>query len=203
MSRQMALPEECNEWMTDEIRALLREIRGRWAAKKRATVIKVAFALANEQPLAQVFRQDDVCSETIWYQKWRHQPAVRAAFDACYKRALEWADDETARLEAFYRRRRQRSIAEHAAEAPAQLADVMTTDDAGGNRIRAADTLMRWAEPDLAGKLQPTPEGGGDTVINQFLAGLSNDQLEQLLTGSDDSDGEGGAQGDDAGEGPG
>lgn len=201
MSRQMALPEECNEWMTDEIRTLLQSIRGRWAAKKRATVIKIAFALANEQPLAPLFKQDDVCSETIWYQKWRHQPTVRAAFDACYQRALEWSDEETARLEAFYRQKRLRSIAEHAADAPAQLADVMKTDEAGGNRIRAADTLMRWAEPDTAGKLQPTPESGGDTVINQFLSGLSNEQLEQLLAG--DEGREGGAQGDDAGEGPG
>lgn len=202
MGRRLDLPGECNEWLTDKIRSLLRAICGTHAAKKRVSVIKIAFAMANEQPLASVFKQEDVCSETIWYQKWRHQKTVRAAFEACYERALEWADEETARLEAYYRQKRQRSIAEHAAEAPAQLADVMKTDDAGGNRIRAADTLMRWAEPETAGKLHPAPEGGGETVINQFLSGLTNDQLEQLLAGDDEA-GEGSDTGDDSGPGAG
>ncbi len=187
------LPEECNEWLTDELKTLLRRIRGRWARKKRTTVIKLAFARANEQPLSEVFGQEDVCSETIWYQKWRHQELIAEAYEACYQRALEWMDDETARIEAYYRRQRRQSVARHAADAPQELADVMQNDEAGGNRIKAADTLMRWAEPETASKLQPTPESGGDRVVNQFLSGLSNEQLEQLLVG----DSEDGAAGED------
>jgi len=186
----MDLPDECNQWLTDEIRELLRAIRGAHAAKKRRTVIKLAFARANEQPLAQVFSQEDVCSETIWYQKWRHRPEIRAAYEACYQRALNWADEQTTQIEAHYRRQRRQSIAEYAAVAPAALANVMSeSEQRGADRISAADTLMRWAEPETASKLQPTPGalGGGDQVVN-VLAGLSNDQLLQLLELEDDAD---------------
>jgi len=188
----MEMPDEPIPWMTDEIRELLKQIHGPHARKKRATAIKLAFARANEQPLAEIFRQEDVCSETIWYQKWRLQEAIRAAYEACYQRALEWADDETARLEALYRRKRRRTIAEYAAEAPGALAVVMSDgEQRGSDRISAADTLMRWAEPEVASKLQPAAGGaGGDQVVNQFLSGLSNDQLERLV-GLTDADGEG------------
>ena len=196
MTSPIKLPEEVNEWLTDDLRELLRRIRGRWARKKRATVIKLAFARANEQPLSEVFSEEDVCSETIWYQKWRHQELIAEAYEACYQRALEWMDDETARIEAYYRRQRRQSVARHAADAPAELASVMKEDEAGGNRIKAADTLMRWAEPETASKLHPTPESGGDQVVNQFLSGLSNEQLEQLLD-LDTENGESGAAGED------
>lgn len=185
------------EWITDEIRGLLAQIRGQHARKKRSTVIRLAFARANEQPFAEVFRLDDVCSETIWYQKWRHVPEIAAAYEACYQRALSWADEQTARLEDHYRRQRRQSVARFAADAPGQLAEVMRDDEAGSNRIRAADTLMRWAEPETAAHLQPTAEAG-DQVVNNILAGLTNEQLERILGG----DGTGGAD-DGAAEGGG
>lgn len=175
--------------MTAEIRALLRAIRGRHAAKKRTTVIKLAFAKANQQPLAQVFKQKDVCAEVIWYQKWQYSKCIKAAFEACYERALEWADDETATLEDHYRRQRRQSVARYAADAPAAMAAVMADQEQrGDHRTQAADTLMRWAEPETASKISPAQAGGGDQVINQLISGLSNDEIVHLLSGDEEGD---------------
>jgi len=67
MGARLEIPEEAWGWMTAEIRALLVAIKPPHVAKKRRTVIKLAFARANEQPVKDVFAQDDVCSEQIWY----------------------------------------------------------------------------------------------------------------------------------------
>ena len=154
MGRPIVLPRAGREWMTDEIRGLLGALRGRHAPKKRATVVKLAFARAQQVPLAGVFRDPEVCSESIWYEKWQYDPLIKAAYRACYERALEWGDEETAALEAHYSRERRRSVAEYAAAAPAALAAVMSDgEQKGADRISAADTLMRWAEPETAERI--------------------------------------------------
>jgi hypothetical protein len=119
-----------------------------------------------------------VCNERVWYQKWRYDPAIVAAFDACYARALEFADAETATLEEHYRRRRRRSLAKIAAQAPAALAEVMDgKDQRGSDRISAADTLMRWAEPDTAMKVGAPPRPGGDNIaITEVVVEMPPDE---------------------------
>jgi len=167
--------------MTDEIRALLAAIPGPHAAKKRTTVIKLAFARANQQPVRRVFGQADTCAENIWYMKWRFDSAISTAHQACYDRALQWADDETAVLEEHHRRRRRRSVARYAAQAPLQLARVMKDgEQRGADRISAADALMRWAEPELARAVGATAPAGEGGQVNVF-AGWSNDELEAFI----------------------
>lgn len=180
MGKRWQVPDEGERWMTEEILQLLRGIRGRNAGKKRATVIKLAFAKANQQPLAAVFAQEDVCNQRVWYQKWQYDPQVAEAFEACYERALEWADVETAALEAHYRQRRRRSVAEYAANAPAALAAVMAgPEQRGADRISAADTLMRWAEPETAGRMAAAVpvevQNPGD------FAGVGEEELDRII----------------------
>jgi hypothetical protein len=201
------MAETAEQWLTDEILGLLRAIKQPHAEKKRRTVIKLAFARANQQPLATVFMQPDVCAERIWWQKWQHLPDVKAAFEACYKRALDWADQETASLEAFYRRQRRQSTAKYAAQAPAALAAVMAgAEQRGADRISAADMLMRWAEPDTGAKLGRTqPAGSIEQTVNvaqqQELNGLSDDGLEQLISNLKEATGGGHAGEAAAGDG--
>jgi len=73
-------------WLTADIRHKLAAIRPPHVPKKRVTVIKLAYARANEEPVKAVFNQPDTCHETIWYTKWQHIAEVKAAFDACYER---------------------------------------------------------------------------------------------------------------------
>lgn len=147
---RMALPETGREWMTDEIRDLLSQIPGPHALKKRATVIKLAFARVNRQTVKEVFREPDVCTEAIWYTKWQYDPAIQAAYQACLQRAYEYADEETVAIETHFRTLRRQSVARYASQAPAALAAVMgDKDSGGGNRIRAALELIGLADPDM------------------------------------------------------
>jgi len=171
------IPQEAWQWMTVEIRALLAAIRGGQVAKKRNTIIKLACAIANRQPRHVVFSQPDTCAERTWYAKWRHQPAVEAAFEACYARALEWADEETAALEAHYRRQRRQTVAQYAAQAPMALATVMAdAGQRGADRISAANALLTWADPAAAQQAQPhPPPAGGDIFI-----GVTEEELAAI-----------------------
>ena len=112
-------------WLTPEVRALLRAIPGPHHEKKVVTVIRIAFAMANQEPIKAVFNQPETCAENIWYQKWRHDSMIAAALAATYQRARDYADEETIRQEEFYRRRAETSHGAIRAQAPAALAAVM------------------------------------------------------------------------------
>lgn len=157
------------QWMTPEIRELLRAIPPPHEAKRRRTVILLAFAHAMQTPLAKVFERPDTCAEQIWWTKWQYVPEIAAALDACKKRALEWADDLTVATEEHFRRERRRSVAEYAAKAPAALAAVMAgPDQKGADRINAAVTLINLAENKTVG----TTPGGTDVKVGDEQGGL-------------------------------
>lgn len=176
-------PPESWRWMTEEIQALLRAIPAPHQAKRRRTVILLAFANATQTPLATVFDDPETCAEQIWWTKWQYVPEVAAALVACKARALDWADGETVASEEHFRRVRRRAIAQHAAAAPVTLNAVMTdTGQKGADRITAAETLMRWAEPETGSKLG---RPGGSTSIEQRMdvydiGSLTDDELAAL-----------------------
>jgi hypothetical protein len=137
-----------DEWLTAEISGLLAAIQPPHLEKKRRTVLLVAFAKVNAEPLKPLFGRPDTCNESIWWAKWSKMPDIRAALEACERRALEWADAETVRLEARYRQERKRSVAKWAAAAPDALAAVMAgAGQRGADRINAAVTLIKLADP--------------------------------------------------------
>lgn len=155
-------------WLTPEVRALFRAIPGPHHEKKVVTVIRVAFAMANQEPIKAVLSQEDTCAETIWYQKWRHDPAIAAALTATYQRARDYADEETIRQEEFHRRERKRATARYAAQAPAALAAVMAgADQKGSDRINAAVTLVRLADGQDA-----QPVAAGSEVRSESNVGV-------------------------------
>ena len=155
-------------WLTPEVRALLRAIPGPHHEKKVITVIRIAFAMANQEPIRAVLSQEDTCAETIWYQKWRHDPAIAAALAATYQRARDYADEETIRQEEFHRRERKRATARYAAQAPAALAAVMAgADQKGADRINAAVTLVRLADGQDA-----QPVAAGSDIRNESNVGV-------------------------------
>jgi hypothetical protein len=191
------VPEEARQWLTGELQTLLAAIRGGQVAKKRVTVIKLACAVANRQPRRTVFGQADTCSDKTWYTRWQYQPEVKVAFEACCTRALAWADEETAALEAHYRRQRRRTMAQYAAQAPAALAAVMAdAGQRGADRISAANALLTWADPEVARKAQPQPPpaSGGEQVVYvgvtaEELAAIENALREEATRGEDGMEG--------------
>lgn len=177
--------EQGRQWLTAEVRELLEAIRQPHVEKKRRTCILLAFARASQQPTKAVFERDDTCADTIWYSKWQYMPDVRAAFEACYARALNWADAETAALEAHYRRERRKAIGQYAAQAPAELAAVMAgPGQRGADRINAAVTLIKLADPETTGAVGTVAGGIEQSQVMSFdVSQLSDAQLEQVIAG--------------------
>jgi len=158
------------QWMTPEISRLLSAIPGPWEAKKRRTVILLAFAHATSAPLRSVFDRPDTCAEQIWWQKWKDIPEVAQAMEACRARALDWVDAETVSLEEQHRRTRRRASAEYSAKAPAALAQVMAgADGKGADRINAALTLINLADGVAVGPVA----GAAETKIGDKDGGLT------------------------------
>ena len=183
-------PEALPAWLDAVTRDLLRAIQPPHIEKKRRTVLLLAFALANQQPAVAVFDRPDTCSKQIWYGDnrtlhsgeikpgWQDLPDVKAAFAACYQRALDNADKETADLEAHYTRTRRQAISKYAAEAPVALASVMaSTAQRGSDRINAALALIKLADPDA--RDVPSPQSSGDT--NQTVTVETASRLDELL----------------------
>lgn len=175
-------PQPGDNWLTPGIETLLQAIPGPHEAKKRQTVIRLAFALANQVPAEQVFALRETCDRRIWYMKWQHDPAIKAAFEACYARALDWADRETALLEEHYRRIRRQSVAKWGARAPDALAAVMLSEvQRGGDRISAANALMGWADPKAAEQVRPASPPGTMEQVIQVVTNLADDELNSEL----------------------
>ena len=165
-----------------EVRALLAAIPGPHQAKKRRTVVRLAFARANEEPLVRVFDATDTCDARVWWQKWQYIPEVRAAHDAVLAHVLQALDSETAAIEAHYRRLRRQAVARHASEAPKALADVMTgAGQKGGDRINAAVTLIKLAEPETAGSVGTVAALSVEQIA--VMAQMSNDELLRVAMG--------------------
>jgi hypothetical protein len=172
--------QRVDEWLTEEIAGLLRAIQPPHLEKKRRTVLLVAFAKANAEPLKPLFGRDDTCNESIWWAKWAKMPDIQAALAACEKRALEWADAETVRLEAKYRQDRKRSVAKWAAAAPDALAAVMAgAQQRGADRINAAVTLIKLADPEDSATVG-TVGGGEVTGIQKAYVTISPDDWDAV-----------------------
>lgn len=185
--RDSDVPEAAYRWLTPEIKKALGAITGPHVQKKRATIIHLAFAVANQQPIVKVFESDDTCNEATWYTKWQYIPEVKGAFGLCRKRALEWADEDLAARQAAYRRERLLGIARNSAQAPDALALVMLDQaQKGGDRISAANSLLTWADPEAAGKAQPAaPPNNTDFTAIGILAGLKDDELDALIANAE------------------
>lgn len=87
------------EWLTWEINEALAAITGDHVVKKETTVLRVAQAVANGEPISGVFAQPDTCSRTIWHGKygdgehkpgWKDDPTIATALHLATQRARWW-----------------------------------------------------------------------------------------------------------------
>lgn len=180
------IPVEAKAWLNQELAEKLKAIRGKEAAKKRYTIIAIAFAEARQESITQLLKTDRrTCAQSIWYDKWRHDPLVKDALEAATQRALDYADECTIAIEAHYQRIRRQRTAEKSADVPLTLAEIMDDkQQRGADRISAANSLMGWAEPDNAAKVRPaTPASSFEQTITQGidLSGLSDEELDKQI----------------------
>jgi hypothetical protein len=176
------LEPAAREWLTDALRALLNALPDPHAAKKRTTVLRLAFAMANREPVKDVFGRDDTCAEAIWYGKWQHDQKIEAAFDACYRRALDWRDEETTRIEADYRLKFRQAVARNAALAPDAISSVML--DAkypGPARTDAALKLVGLFDPDADKSSVYAPVGGASNETTQNV-NVDTNRIADILS---------------------
>jgi plasmid maintenance system antidote protein VapI len=179
-------PNEAGRWLSSEVLDALNDIEGYHVAKKRSTVLLLAWATASDVPWSTVFDDPRCCNQRIWYQKWQYDEAIAEALDICTERALAWRDRETARIERAAAAKRHRSIAEGSVDAVAGLrATALSNDDRADYRTEASRILLALADPDLAVRLgQVTPAGGlemhGTLGING-LGSLGEAELDALI----------------------
>ena len=97
----MRAPAFTPEWLTYEVSQALAGIGGEHVAKKEATVLRLAEALANGVSMNSVFERPDTCSKRVWYgytdaktgsvkPAWRDDAAITLALAVATERARWW-----------------------------------------------------------------------------------------------------------------
>lgn len=195
------------EWWTVEVAQALNAIRGHEAARKRRTVLALAFAVARGESQESVWAANDpeVCSRTTWYEKWKHQPDVVRALTICAERAMAWRDEETARMEALSLQQVRRGLAEDAKRAiVGGLMGIISDANARGDHRLAAirQFTALWNEEfaarfqDERGALPVEVQGMPEQVVKFDLSTLPIELLRAIA--DEDPDGgtaEGGPEG--------
>jgi len=148
------LPIETGEFWTPEVREALNAILRPHVAKKRATVLLLAFAEATQNSKTDVFEDPRACNQRVWYQKWQHEPEVAHALEICTARALAWRDEQTLRIEATALQERRRAIAEGSLDAITGLRTIaLNSADRADYRTEASRVLLTLADEVLATRL--------------------------------------------------
>jgi len=170
-------PVVAQGFMTDDLQAALDKIEKPHVAKKRNTVLLLAFATASDRAWSEVFDDDRACNQRIWYQKWQHDPAIADALALAERRALAWRDGETARIESSARQRLRRALAEGSLDGVRGMRETaLANRDKDG--IDAAMKLIAMFDEETAlraigldgGAAVPVEVENLDEVIAQLLA---------------------------------
>jgi plasmid maintenance system antidote protein VapI len=147
-------PAEAGRWLTSEVRDALEEIAGPHLAKKRATVLLLAFATATDTSWTEIFEDPRVCNQRIWYQKWQYDAAIAAALELATEHALAWRDSRTAAIESRAAQERRRAIALGSLSAVKGLeVTALNRDDRADHRTEASRVLLSLADKELAERL--------------------------------------------------
>lgn len=83
------------DWLTFEVEQALAAIGGEHVAKKEATVLRMAQAIAQGESQASVWRHPGTCSKNIWHgvgdkAGWKDEPAIARALTLATERARWW-----------------------------------------------------------------------------------------------------------------
>jgi plasmid maintenance system antidote protein VapI len=182
------MPPETMGWMTPELRRALDEIEQPHVAKKRATVLLLASATANDVAWSTVFEDPRACNQRVWYQKWQHDPAIATALELATMEALHWRDAETARIEAHVTQQRRRAIAEGSLDAVTGLRKTALSEPSH-MQIDASKVLLTLADEEAAAKLAAA-KGKPIEVEVKGLDDHIERELARVATGGEAGDAE-------------
>ena len=83
------------EWLTHEIEQALSAVTGEHVAKKEATVLRLAQAVARGESQASVWKQPGTCTRNVWNgvggkPGWKDDPTIAYALELATQRARWW-----------------------------------------------------------------------------------------------------------------
>ena len=190
MAGRFDVPDEGYVWLTTEARQALQAIVKPLERKKRDTVVllacQAAGMLTNEagRPLSlrAVFRDPRACSEGIWYTKWQYLPDVTAALEKCAAAAQQYADRQTAVIEAIAARQLREALAEKVGVAVDTLVGVETGEDTSAkDRLEAVRMHMSAVAPEYAARMVPAKAAVPIELTNPVEFGeVTTDELRAI-----------------------
>ena len=203
MAGRFDVPDEGYIWLTTEARQALQAIAKPLERKKRDTVVLLACQAAGMlltpqgRPLSirAVFRDPRACSEAIWYTKWKDTPDVATALELCGLAAQQYADRQTAVIEAIAARHIRERLAEQVGVAVDTLVGIETSAETGAkDKLEAVRMHIGAVAPEYAARMTPakaslpvelmTPVEFGDVTADELRA------IESALRGQAGGSGE-------------
>jgi hypothetical protein len=185
------VPDEGYIWLTTEARQALQAIAKPMERKKRDTVVLLACQAAGmllhadgrSWNIKAVFRDPRVCSETIWYTKWKEMPDVARALEVCVTAAQQYTDRQTAVIEAIASRQLREALAAQVGVAVETLVGVETGEDTSArDRLEAVRMHIGAVAPEYAARMMPAAKAAVPVdLVNPVEFGeVTTDELRAI-----------------------
>lgn len=175
------------DWLTVAAQQLQR-IEGQHAAKKKATIIALVDARLAGRAEASVWDRaahPDVCSRTVYHNKWKREPVFSEVLEAVTRLAREWRDGRA--LRALQQAAEKMALASPLAAD--QLVSIATAGQVRRARAGAGGKPVVFTEPAptadvLRAAVALLDRAGMQTAAKSVsaAAALDADQLAALLS---------------------
>ena len=188
--------------LDEELAARLKAVRGSEADKKRYTALLYGVARATpgvrEDSVFDREREDreQICNRSVWYAKWKKQPAIRAVWEYVEELTRTYREAETLRIEMQAQQLLRRALAEGQVDAVAGLRQTaLSPKDLASHRTEASKVLLALGSNDLAVRLAVLNPRGvpveitdqPEQVVKLDVSGLPPEVLRAIAYGSADS----------------
>jgi len=188
--------------LDEELAARLQVVRGNEADKKRYTALLYGVARATpgvrEDAIFDREREDSdsICSRSVWYGKWKKQPAIRAVWEYVEELTRTYREAETLRIEMQAQQLLRRALAEGQVDAVTGLRQTaLSLSDQANHRTDASKVLLALGNNELAARLAVLNPRGvpveiteqPEQVVKLDVSGLPPEILRAIAYGSADS----------------
>jgi hypothetical protein len=188
--------------LDEELAARLKAVRGSEADKKRYTALLYGVARATpgvrEDSVFDREREDreQICNRSVWYAKWKKQPAIRAVWEYVEELTRTYREAETLRIEMQAQQLLRRALAEGQVDAVAGLRQTaLSVIDQANWRTEASKTLLALGNEELAARLATLHSRGVPVEIPELpkqvvkfdVSDLPAEILRAIAYGSADS----------------
>ncbi|MBN2391662.1 MAG: hypothetical protein JXR84_13135 [Anaerolineae bacterium] len=188
--------------LDEELAARLRAVRGKDAGKKRYTALMYGVARATpgvrEDAIFDREREDSdmICSRSIWYKKWKKQPAIRPIWEYVEELTRTYREAETLRIEMQAQQLMRRALAEGQVDAVTGLRQTALNPlDRADYRTEASKTLLVLGNDEMSTRLAALGSRGVPVEISELpeqvvkldVSGLPPEILRAIVDEGTDS----------------